>query len=46
VLRHGRADVSRVMTADERETERRLNAAIVEAAQRLPRARRTPFARH
>ena len=45
VLRHGRADVSRVMTADERETERRLNAAIVEAAQRLQRARRTPARR-
>ncbi len=42
VLRHGRADVSRVMTATEREDERRLNTAIVEAAQRLQRARRTP----
>ena len=37
VLRHGRADVNRVMTPAERAEERRLNAATAEAAQRLQR---------
>jgi len=42
VLRHGRADVNRVMTQAERAEERRLNTATAEAAQRLQRLRTRP----
>ena len=42
VLRHGRADVNRVMTPAERAEERRLDAATAEAAQRLQRVRARP----